>query len=479
VTVAQPIGGKQRGTWVAVLTALVLGILLMLSGGCQRQAAAPASKSLSAVAPTGRLQEVSAPGAVATIKAALANRHPQLQIVSPADGALLAAGPWTLSLKLIDWPLAEDPSLGLGPHLLVQVDDGPGERIADWLQGDASSGRLDLAMAELEPGSHRITVSAALPWGEVLKQPGASAQRLVHRVAANPIRQPAQGSAQLLAVSPDGLSPSEPILIDWLLRDAPLQGLREGDARWRLRVSVNGDSFLVDQNAPLWLRGFKPGSNALLMELLDSLGDPLNPPFNSLVREVVLQAGATRPIWLNERISAADLARLLGEAPPELEAAEAIEAAEAAEAVEAVEAVAVEAEPPVNLSRETRETPAIEPPQPEAPLAAAPQAAAATDPEPLVPAPTPEAETAPVQAPEQAPEPDSPASTAPPTPPSRAPAPMPPAEPAAPLQTDPSERIQPSSSLSGSARQQVREDGSLIQARQPGPLSGLAARLRP
>ncbi len=468
---AQPHQEKQCGTWVAALAALVLVALLLLTGGCQRQPTPPASKPLAAVAPTGRLQEVSAPGAVETIKAALANRRPQLQIVSPADGALLPAGPWTLGLKLSDWPLVEDPSLGLGPHLLVQVDDGPGERIADWRQGDASSGRLDLAMAELEPGSHRITVSTALPWGEALKQPGASAQLLVHRVAANPSRQPAQGSAQLLAVSPAGLSPSEPILIDWLLRDAPLQGLRDGDARWRLRLSVNGDSFLVDQNAPLWLRGFKPGSNALLMELLDGLGDPLNPPFNSLVREVVIQAGATRPIWLNERISPADLARLLGEAPAALPPA-------------------VDTLPPVDVSGETSQTTELEPPQPEPSLPPAPQAGPDSDPEPLAPAPTPEPEPAPASvpapapAPAPAPEQERPASADPPTPPSTAPAPMPPAESAAPLQAAPlqaapTERIQPGSSLSGSARQQVREDGSLIQTRQPGPLSGLAARLRP
>jgi hypothetical protein len=33
--------------------------------------------------------------------------------------------------------------------------------------------------------------------------------------------------------------------------------------------------------------------------------------------------------------------------------------------------------------------------------------------------------------------------------------------------------------LGSSAREQVREDGSLIQPRKEGPFSGLAARLRP
>ena len=314
---AQPRRGRWSWIRVGALLAVALGALMLLAGGCERRVTAPPSQTLPAGPPAGRLQEVSPPGAVQQLEAALASHRPRLRITSPLEGALLPDGPWQLGLELEDWPLVQDPSLGLGPHLVVQVDDGPRERIGDWLQGEASSGRLNLAMAALAPGSHRVSVYAALPWGEAVKLPGASARLQVHRVAANPLSQPAPGSAQLLAVSPDGLSQSEPVLIDWLLQDAPLQGLRDGDARWRLRISVNGDSFLVDQNTPVWLRGLKPGSNALLLELLDGLGEPLNPPFNSLVREVVIQPRAARPVWLNERLSPTDLARLQGEAPPQ------------------------------------------------------------------------------------------------------------------------------------------------------------------
>ena len=427
--------------------ALGLTALLLLIGGCDRQAAVPPNGPLPVVAPAGRLQEVPPPGAVVQIGAALANRRPRLRISAPAEGALVPAGPWRLDLDLEDWPLATDPELGLGAHLVVQVDDGPGMRIGDWSQGDAGSGRLELAMAPLTPGSHRITAYAALPWGEAVKLPGASVQRLVQRVAANPLSQPAAGSPQLLAVSPDGLSASEPVLIDWLLRDAPLQGLREGDARWRLRISVNGDSFLVDQNTPLWLRGLKPGSNALLLELLDGLGEPLNPPFNSVVREAVLQPGGRRPEWLNDRISPAELARLLGDSEPQARAA------------------APEPEP------EPAPSPAPRPPLPEPPPPGEPEL-----PPPAEPSPAPQPDTAAATPATEAPQPEEP--------------PQPElgaearetderevteeavAEPA-------QERVQPTTSLGGSAREQVREDGSLIQPRQAGPLSGLADRLRP
>jgi hypothetical protein len=254
------------------------------------------------------LQEVAAPIAVQQLAEALAQRQPRLTIVEPADGAFLPEGPWTLQLQVEDWPLVDAGPLGLGPHLLVQLDDGPVMPVV----------QTSVAMPPLSLGSHRLTVMAARPWGEVVKRPGAFQQIRLQRVAANPLSQPAPGSPQLLVTAPIAASTAEPVLLDWLLIDAPLQNLRADDARWRLRVSVNGDSFLVDQATPLWLKGWRRGSNALLLELVDGRGDPLNPPFNSLVREVLLLGEGNRPAWLNGRLSDPDLARLLGETPPEL-----------------------------------------------------------------------------------------------------------------------------------------------------------------
>ncbi len=251
-------------------------------------------------------QEVAPPLAVQQLQEALEARRPQVEIVSPADGALLPAGPWSLRLRVEDWPLVDAGPLGLGPHLVVQLDgDDPLPLTA-----------LTTTMRALEPGSHRLTVYAARPWGEAVKGPGAQRQIRLHRVAANPLGQPSPGSPQLIAVSPRGTAAGTPLLLDWLLLEAPLQNLRSGDASWRLRVSINGDSFLVDRQTPLWLEGWRSGSNAVQLDLLDGLGEPLNPPFNSLVGEVILEPGGDAPRWQKGRLTASELAILLGEAPP-------------------------------------------------------------------------------------------------------------------------------------------------------------------
>ena len=251
------------------------------------------------------LQELSPPEPVRQLQTALAGRQPVVEILSPRDDSLLDGSPWTLKLRVHDWPLVDGGALGPGPHLVVQLDQDPPQI---WT---ATQGTLP----PLSPGSHRLTVYAAFPWGEALRNPGAWQQIRLHRTAANPLALPARGSPQLLAVSPPAQAGAEPLLLDWLLLDAPLQNLRGADSPWRLRVSINGDSFLLDQQTPLWLQGWRTGVNAVRLELLDSRGDPLNPPFNSLVQEVDRDGSRAAPRWLGARLTAEELAVLLGRAP--------------------------------------------------------------------------------------------------------------------------------------------------------------------
>ena len=266
-------------------------------------------------APSGLLQEVAAPIAVQQLQEALADRQPRVTIEVPVDGANLPSGNWTLKLNVQDWPLHDGGALGIGPHVVVQIDEQAPVRLSE--HRSAGKGEaVQISLPPLAPGSHRITAYAATPWGEAARTPGAVSQIRVHRVAANPLTLPEAGSPQVLGVSPLGSVGGEPVLLDWLLLDAPLQHLRDNDGSWRLRIAVNDEHFVVDQNVPLWLKGWKTGSNSLQLELVDGRGKPLNPPFNSLVSEVVLKPSSNQPRWQQGRLSPAELATLLGQTPP-------------------------------------------------------------------------------------------------------------------------------------------------------------------
>ena len=443
---SRPLRWRQR------LLAVLLVAALMLLAGCNRVATSrssgPAPAPLPVQGPSGRLQEVAPPAAVQQIQAALAERQPQVSIQIPRDGSDLPAGPVKLQVQVRDWPLVDAGVLGLGPHLVVQVDDLAPQRLTTSRSGQFPT-RLDAELPPLGPGSHRLTAYAAKPWGEVVKSPGAWDQVRVNRVAANPLATPQLGTPQLIGVSTADLAGREPVLLDWLLIDAPLQGLRDNDGSWRLRVTVNGDSFLVDQNSPLWLKGWHSGSNSVLMELVDGRGAPLNPPFNTLVSEVTINSSSPTPSWQRGHLNASELAQLLGEEPATLAAPE-----PEPEPVPEAPVEAIEISP----------TPASEPQSPPEPEAS-PEPESPAEPEPLIePEPLPEQE--------QLPELD-PAVEAELAEPAQQDAPEAETAPAA----APTDRLSASTSLEGSARSQLNPDGSLLKPKAPGPLAGLRQKL--
>jgi hypothetical protein len=514
---ALPVRAVMRALARSVIVLLLATLTLVSSGWSRPQPSAANRLAPTQPAPGGgsALQEVAPPAAVQELAERLAARNPRVEIVAPADDSLLPDGPWTLQLRVSDWPLADAGPLGLGPHLVVQLDQQPPLRIS------SSTTAAELTMEPLRPGSHRLTVYAARPWGEAVKSPGAFSQIRLHRVGRNAAELPARGSAQLIAASPDGLQQDDPVLIDWLLLDAPLQHLRDDDARWRLRVSVNGDSFLVDRQTPLWLKGFRRGSNAVQLELLDGRGDPLNPPFNSLVREVVI-GGGNKPGWRRSTLSAAELASLSGEptipaaptAKPEIlkgvaepapaEATPSPPIREETPAAEPAAAPLERAAMPAPASIETQKPPSPSA-KPAAQEAAGESVASAADDSAPTPAalkvaaePTEQPAAAPPPTPPQTAEPaqtqavasaassakqpsaassaEMPRTASSTNQPSAANAPIEPS-PATSLHAQAPDRVAPTSSLAGSARELVNADGSLVKPKRQGPLAGLREKL--
>ena len=535
--------GKASAIGLVIGIGLAIGLALLLpfcppaQAASQAEGPGPLEKlrpPIKTSAPGGHLQELPPPLAVQQIQAALADRQPRVTILAPTDGTNLPNGNWTLKLLAQDWPLTDGGALGLGPHVVIQIDDQEPIRLTEHRstpQGDS----LQLTLPALTPGSHRITAYAAKPWGEAAKNSGAASQIRVDRVAANPLTVPKPGSPQLLPVSPLGVVGSEPVLLDWLLLDAPLQHLRDNDGSWRLRVSVNGESFITDQNVPIWLKGWTNGSNSLQLELLDGRGKPLNPPFNSLVSELVLKPSAPMPRWQLGRLSAEELASLVGQTPqpapqpapqpppqptskPETETeTETEHKVEPQGAVEEPEPQLAEPEPTQSEnaivapnSTEARDGESATTAPEESPGENGDQTLLEDNPpvvfQPSDPKPGPNPEAIDDNADDQPtvlvdrmeePATEEPAAELPSTTPDALanPEDLPnleelanrddPAEPSAsgdrdavipPPITNP-DRLAPSTSMVGSARDQVHEDGSLIKPKRKGPLAGLRERL--
>ena len=263
--------------------------------------------SLSSQSPSGRLQEVAPPGAVQQLREKLQRYQPNLRLVSPTDDSVINADSVDLVLDVRDWPVSRDIELGLGPHVVVQIDNQPPRQL-DELDGN----RVRLRIDGLSAGSHRFSAWAAYPWGEAIKTPGANLQGRFHLWQRVEGTQPEDDAPWLVPVTSSASPALQPLLLDWIIWNAPLQNLRDGDGRWRLRLSVDGDSFLVDQQEALWLKGSPSSSgNLVQMELLNGVGEPITPEFNN---KLIHQSGrkTPRPMWLKARLTEDELARLSG-----------------------------------------------------------------------------------------------------------------------------------------------------------------------
>ena len=290
--------------------AVLIGLALLLSPVSPSQAAPwgkQRSEPSSASGATSLLQEVAPPGAAQQLSDQLRGKQPQLSVVSPKAGSQVGAGEWTLQLRLEDWPVLESSELGAGPHVVVQLDQQEPQRIFS----SDSKGLMNVAMPALTPGSHHLSAFAALPWGEAAASKNARIQWQLYRGLATPEALPDLDAPQLVAVPPQQLAAGAAVPINWFLFNAPLQHLRDGDEQWRLRLSLDGSSVVLDRAQSLWLKPLKAGEHFLKLELLDGDGNPLQPAFNSLVQELrvpVSRAGA--PAFFSNRLSADQLAEL-------------------------------------------------------------------------------------------------------------------------------------------------------------------------
>ena len=290
--------------------AVLLGLALLVAPVSPSLAAPWGKQRAEPNSPSGAaslLQEVAPPGAAQQLSDQLRGKQPQLSVVSPKPGSQVGAGDWTLQLRLDDWPVLESSELGAGPHVVVQLDHQEPQRIF----ATDSKGLISVSMPALTPGSHHLSAFAALPWGEAAAGKNARIQWQLYRGLATPEALPDLDAPQLVAVAPQQLAAGAAIPINWFLFNAPLQHLRDGDEQWRLRLSLDGSSVVLDRAQSLWLKPLKAGEHFLKLELLDGDGNPLQPAFNSLVQELrvpVSRAGA--PALFSSRLSADQLAEL-------------------------------------------------------------------------------------------------------------------------------------------------------------------------
>ncbi|MBD2202224.1 hypothetical protein H6G33_11380 [Calothrix sp. FACHB-1219] len=263
---------------------LLMTLLIILSlAGCGDKAV---SQDVS-LGDTGKPQqiakefaEVSPPDTIQELRPALEVYQPQVTIITPKAEEVLQENQVTVRLQVKDLPIFKNPELKLGNHLHVILDNQPYIPVYDLNQ--------PLVLSDLAPGTHTLRVFASRPWDESFKNEGAYAQIQFHIVTKTEDNNPDPSLPLLTYSIPQGDYGAEPILLDFYLTNAPLHLLAQDNPKdnlsdWRIRCTINGESFILDRWQAVYLKGFKPGKNWVKLEFLDNQGNPVKNVFNTTV----------------------------------------------------------------------------------------------------------------------------------------------------------------------------------------------------
>ena len=274
---------------IAILRRLIILLLVLSITSC-------GEKAVSKEASTGykekpqpisrQFSEVSPPAVIQELRSALEVYQPQVTILTPQADEVLQDDKVTVRLQVKDLPIFKDPKLDLGPHLHVILDNQQDISVYDLNQ--------PLVLPDLSPGTHTLRVFASRPWDESFKNEGAYAQTTFHIFTKTEDNNPDAGLPLLTYNRPKGSYGAEPILLDFYLTNAPLHLVASYNpnneiADWRIRCTINGESFVLDRWQAIYLKGFKSGKNWVKLEFLDDKGNVVKNVFNSTIRLITYE----------------------------------------------------------------------------------------------------------------------------------------------------------------------------------------------
>jgi hypothetical protein len=268
---------KKIGIYLLIL---MLGLIVL---GCSDRinAAQPYNfeSQTQPVVIRGNLSEVAPPQLIQELNKSLQQYNPQVSIVTPKTDQIFKDNQVSVKLQVKDLPIFKHPELQMGPNLHLILDNEPYRPIY--------STDKPIILEDLTPGTHTLRVFASRPWHESFKNEGAYAQTSFHILTKTKDNSPDSSLPLLTYNSPSGTFGAEPIMLDFYLTNAPLHLVAQENPNyqdWRIRVTINGESFVLDNWQSIYLKGFEKGKNWVQLEFINEDGNIVKNVFNDTVR---------------------------------------------------------------------------------------------------------------------------------------------------------------------------------------------------
>ncbi|HYE79107.1 MAG TPA: hypothetical protein VEI97_14085 [bacterium] len=203
---------------------------------------------------------------------------PTIEIVSPTEGQSMAAG----QSVMLEVNLSEDGIVlrDKSYHVHVWVDDRPYAAMYDATK--------PFEIKDLGEGSHSIRVAPSRPWHETFKNEGAYDAVNLTIGAADGFHTIDHSKPTLTYSRPKKnhvhtWAESRNLIFDWYL-----SGITLGQDGAYLRITVDGNSYLVTSWAPIFFENPPAGEHTVMLELLRN-GELIDANYNPFTATFTIQ----------------------------------------------------------------------------------------------------------------------------------------------------------------------------------------------
>lgn len=164
---------------------------------------------------------------------------------------------------------------GKGQHIHLIIDNGP-----------YSAHYEPTFTKEMEEGSYVVLAFLSRSYHESVKNANSFAIDVVTVGEAEPLEVDFE-APHMFYSRPKGTyvgDDTKKLMIDFFLLNTTLSP--DGN---KVRATVNGQEFMIDEWAPYYIEGLQMGEVTVKLELIDNEGTVIPGPFNSVTRTVILE----------------------------------------------------------------------------------------------------------------------------------------------------------------------------------------------
>jgi len=209
-----------------------------------------------------------------------------LQLKSPAAGSTVASGAVAFDYDISNFQLTKMTG---GMHAGEMATSEKGQHIHNIVDNEPYTAHYTTEFTKpIADGQHVVMSFLSRSYHESLKHRGAYDLRVitVGNAKATPLSVDLAAPHMFYSRPKDTYSGADAkkVMLDFYLVNTTLSP--DGN---KVRATINGTEFMLDQWAPYMMEGLPAGQNTIKLELVDANGTMIPGPYNSVTRTFTLQ----------------------------------------------------------------------------------------------------------------------------------------------------------------------------------------------